>query len=666
MQILSATTSGKTETLVRKAAPAAEATAVAETTAPAEVADSAQLDGGEAAGVLSGDAGQRVGHFVRGMTHESLQHVRYLAGAAAFRNVGSALGSLAITPLAIKLASENAAVVGGLAIGGTVAAGAIGGLLGYLWVRNADNNVSDDEGKKTVLGNVVDKTLDLASAAQALPKFIYPSIYGATEAQRQVIYGALDQLPLADATASATMTVVPNLVDTGISGMAQPGASHVRILLDQSYLDNPARGRDLVFHENGHAVDYGGGFGLLGSHNWRGGFGKGHFVSDYAQQNRYEDWAETYEHFHNGSSLEAVPEKAEVIRRASEQNVLDRTFDTPRVREAGKNIGEALDKVPYLRDGVEVAASLIGPVQIYRGSGDLIKGLENDDGELQLKGKFNLASGLFLTLPGAAPLALASSVAGSVIKTMASEDKEDGFKTANKWADSILATSAGPVGMTLAAVGGELKANGLEFSDSNGFNSLGWKAARATKGSLLKGTLYTIGGAVGGSVAGAAVGVALGGPGGAALGSLWGQMAGGVIGLGAYGASRAMKSDKMGKNPLALTKGDKKFLLGMAGGAIVGGGVGTALGGFGGRAVGEFLGNALAGPAGASLGGTVGSWAGALGGAYGGAKLGSGIGSGRLLGKPLGSGEKPMRTLANPDLLLKAIHESKELETAKA
>lgn len=666
MQILSATTSGKTETLVRKAAPAAEAATVAEAAPTGEVADSAQIDGAEAVGVLSGDAGQRVGHFVRGMTHESLQHVRYLAGAAAFRNVGSALGSLAITPLAIKLASENAAVVGGLAIGGTVAAGAIGGLLGYLWVRGADNRAEGEETKKTVLGNVVDKTLDLASATQALPKFIYPSIYGATEAQRQTIYGALDQLPLGDATASATMTVVPNLVDTGISGMAQPGASHVRILLDSSYLDNPARARDLVFHENGHAVDYGGGFGLLGSHNWRGGFGHGHFVSDYASQNRYEDWAETYEHFHNGSNLEAVPGKAEVIRRASEQNVLDRTFDRPKVREAGKSIGEALDKVPYLRDGVEVAASLIGPVQIYRGSGDLIKGLENDDGELKLKGKFNLASGLFLTLPGAAPLALASSLAGSVIKTMASEESEDGFKTANKWADSILATSAGPVGMTLAAVQGELEKNGLEFNDKNGFNSLGWKAARTTKGSLLKGTLFTIGGAVGGSVAGAAVGVALGGAGGAALGSLWGQMAGGVIGLGAYGASRAMKADKNSKNPLALTKGDKKFLLGMAGGAIVGGGVGTALGGYGGRALGELVGGALAGPAGASLGGTVGGWAGALGGAYGGAKLGSGLGSGRLLGKPLGSGERPMTTLANPELLLKAIQESKEQETATA
>jgi hypothetical protein len=266
---------------------------------------------------------------------------------------------------------------------------------------------------------------------------------------------------------------------------------------------------------------------------------------------------------------------------------LSRSADTPKVREAGKRIGEALGRVPGLRDGLELAGSLIAPVQIYRGTGDLLKGLETDDGELKLKGKFNLATGLFLTLPGASPLALVSSVAGSVIKTAAREEKEDGFRTANKWADTILTTSAGPVGMAMAAIGGEMKANGLKYDDSHGFNGLGWRAARATKSSLLKGTLFTIGGAVGGSVAGAALGVALGGPSGAALGSLWGQLAGGVIGLGTYGAMRAIKSDKKDKHPLALTGADKKFLLGMIGGAVTGGGAGTALGSYGGKALGQ-------------------------------------------------------------------------------
>jgi hypothetical protein len=517
MQILSAKTD--TTTLVRKAPTASLSAAEAQGVVanPATAVDTAEVGvSQDPIGRLSGDAGQRIGHFVRGMTHESLQHVRYLAGASAFRNVGSTLGQLVATPIAIKLAHENAAIIGGVAIGSTVAFGAIGGLLGYLWVRNNDDSSDGEDRKTTVFGKIADKALDVGSALEALPNFVYPSVYGATEAQRQVIYNTLDSLPLEDATASATMTVYPGLVETGISGMSQPGASHVRIMLDSSYLDSPSLGRDLVLHENGHAVDYGGGFGLLGSHNWRGGFGRGNHVSSYAESNRYEDWAETYEHFHNGSNLDAVPEKAEVIRRVSDQNALSRAADTPRVRKAGKEIGEALGSVPYLRDGVELATSLIGPVQIYRGTGDLLKGLETDNGELMLKGKFNLATGLFLTLPGASPLALVSSIAGSVIKTAAKEEREEGFKTANKWADTILGASAGPVGMTVAAIQGEMKANGLKYDDTHGFNGLGWKAARATKSSLLKGTLFTIGGAVGGSLAGAAIGVALGGSGGAA------------------------------------------------------------------------------------------------------------------------------------------------------
>lgn len=666
MQILSTTTAGGT--LVRKAAPTASQPQTTALEAPgpaaAEATDNAPVDG--PVGPLSGDAGLRIGHFVRGMTHESLQHVRYLAGASAFRNVGSTLGQLIATPIAIKLAHENAAVVGGVAIGSTVALGAIGGLLGYLWVRGNDNSGNGEKEEKSVFGQVTDRALDLASSVEALPNFIYPSVYGATEAQRQVIYNALDSLPLEDATASATMTVVPNLVDTGISGMSQPGASHVRILLDSSYLDNPTRGRDLVFHENGHAVDYSGGFGLLGSHNWRGNFGKGEHVSSYAESNRYEDWAETYEHYHSGRDVSKVPDKAEVIRRVSEQDPLSRAADTPKLREAGKRIGEALGSVPFLRDGLELAGSLIAPVQIYRGTGALLKGLETDDEELKLKGKFNLATGMFLSLPGASPLALVSSVAGSVIKTTARDGKEDGLRTANRWADGILTTSAGPVGMVLAAVNGEMKANGLRYDESHGFNSLGWKAARTTKSSLLKGTLFTIGGAVGGSVAGAAIGVALGGSGGAALGSLWGQLAGGVIGLGSYGAMRALKADKDNNHPLALTGADKKFLLGMTGGAIVGGGAGTALGSYGGKALGELVGGALAGPAGAALGSTVLGWTGALAGAYGGARLGAAVGTGRLFGRSLAEQDQTNSyRLAEPQDVLRSIYEQKETENAK-
>ncbi len=627
--------------LVRSAPSAAPVDAVSSAVeADSQVSDQVALSPEENAteefaGVLSGDAGQRIGHFVRTVTQESLQHVRYLSGAAAFRNVGSAVGSLTLTPLAIKMASDNAALVGGLAIGGTVAAGALGGLLGYIWLRNSDEGASKEFSQPTSVGKAVDISLDVVSGLNALPKFIYPSIYGATELQRANIYAALDQLPLSNATASATMTVVPNLVGTGISGMSQPGASYGRILLDSARLDRAEAARDLVFHENGHAVDYSGGFGLLGSNNWRAGFGKGPFISEYAGANRYEDFADTYEAYHQDPAAvtAAFPEKAEAIARASRQGPLEHAADTPRVREAGKAVGETLGKVPYLRDGLELAASLVGPVQMYRGAGDLIEGFETDNDSQKLKGKLNLASGLFLSLPGAAPLALASSLAGAALKGLASEDNPQAMKTANAWANRVLATSAGPVGMTIAAVQGELSANGLNFNDSQGFSAQGWKNSRPDRSYMLRGTIATVGGAVGGSLAGAAIGAALAGRTGAAVGGVWGQLAGGALGLGAYGVARALQNDKKTQHPLALTGGDKKFLGGLVGGALVGGSVGTGLGTYGGRALGELVGNMVAGPSGGVLLGTVGGWTGALVGAYSGAKLGSAAGSGRLFGK---------------------------------
>ncbi len=664
--------SADTSPLVRpaKAAPQSES---AETVEASVTESGGPVDTAEGPiGVLSGDSGQRIGHFIRGVTHESLQHVRYLAGASAFRNVGSTLGSIAFTPLAIKLASDNAAVVGGVAIGGTVAAGAIGGLLGYLWVKGRDGKAGEEvEGKTSYWEKAADVALDVGAGLKALPNFIYPTVYGATDAQRDAIYAQLDKLPLQDATASGSMTVIPGLVNTGISGMAQPGASHVRILLDQSYIDNPNRIQHLVFHENGHAVDYSGGFGLLGANNWRGNFGKGPFITDYASSNRYEDWAEIYEHYHTSCSAgcsgctvcSQFQDKFAVVERVSAQDPLHRMVDQPKIREAGREIGSTMSKIPYSRDALEVAASLVGPVQLYRGAGDLIKGLENDDEAKKLKGKLNLASGLFLTLPGAAPLALASSLAGGVIKSSADGAGEAGLKTANRVADAVLSTSAGPVGMAIAAINQELHKNGLRYDDSYGFTGQGWKAAAATKSSLLKGTLYTVGGVVGGSVAGAALGVAMGGHGGAAIGSLWGQLAGGAIGLGAYGVSRALKQAKNSKHPLALTKGDKKLLLGLAGGALVGGGAGTVLGSFGGKAFGELVGGMVAGPAGAAVGSTVFGWGGALAGAYGGAKLGAGIGSGRLLGKKVEEDEVP-RTLARPEVLLAEVQAQKDAEKA--
>ena len=71
---------------------------------------------------------------------------------------------------------------------------------------------------------------------------------------------------------------------------------------------------------------------------------------------------------------------------------------------------------------------------------------------------------------------------------------------------------------------------------------------------------------------------------------------------------------------------DKKLLRHVAGGAIVGGTVGTAVGAVGGELLGHAVGLAVGGPGCASLGGWVGRIAGVFGGSYGMARAGAWIG----------------------------------------
>ncbi|MCA9781603.1 MAG: hypothetical protein KC800_33020, partial [Candidatus Eremiobacteraeota bacterium] len=279
-----------------------------ESSSPEQEAVAAPVEGAQQdVGILSGSSGDRIAHFMRGVTQESLQHLRYLSAANAFQKVGSTVGSLALTPLAIRVASDNAPLIGGLAIGGTIAAGAVGAAIGYAWLYRKDGK---DEDKIKEFSKVTDSALTVGTALQSLPKFIYPSVVGATDAQIDTIYNALDKLPLHQATASSTMQIVPGLIQTGISGMSQPGDSHVHILLDESYIDSARRAEGLVLHEQGHAVDYSGGFGLLGANNWKAGFGKGPFVSGYAESNRYEDFAESFEAYNTDPEAfrQAFPE----------------------------------------------------------------------------------------------------------------------------------------------------------------------------------------------------------------------------------------------------------------------------------------------------------------------------------------------------------------------
>lgn len=568
-----------------------------------------QSDGPEAP--LPNTREVRIGRFVKMLTRESLEHLRYLSTMWAFNMVGTTVGMIAATPIGIHFAQDNAAIVGGVAIGGGVAVGGLAALGGYMLERKTGSIDPTEESSPT---KAAEALVTVAAGLDSLPKFIYPTVVGGTPAQEKAIYDALDKLPLKDATASSILQVVPGLTDTGISGMAQPGLTHTRILLDADYL-NDGRAESLVHHEQGHAVDYSGGYGLLGPLNWRGPFGKGPFVSEYASGNRYEDWAESYEAYHHDpvKFAQDFPEKASIIEQAERTTPGEHMMDNERVRDAGRTMGHALGQVPYLRTSLETGLALLSPIQLHRGASALEKGLITGDDALKLRGKMNLISGVLMGLPGGAPLAAVASAMNLGFQMGVGDDPKK-LKDANAVANKFMTVATGPVGMASVAIGQELSKAGVDLS------KLEYTPDDFTKpvsgGKILQGLLCTVGGGVAGSLIGVALGTALGGTTGASMSAFWGRIGGGLLGLGAYGAYRARKSENQTPSPYDLTRGDKIFLAKIAGGAVAGAAVGTAAGVMGGRAVGALLGNALIGPGADAWTSNLGGWAGALIGSY--------------------------------------------------
>jgi len=563
----------------------------------------------------------RIGRFVKSLTMESLEHLRYLSTIWAFNMVGTTVGLLAATPLGIRLAQDNPAVVGGVAIGGGVALGGAAALAGYALERKKGAPDLEQESRPQRLREA---GLTLASGLKALPRFIYPTVIGATPAQEKAIYDALDKLPLKDATASATMSIIPNLTNTGISGMSQPGLTHTRILLDQDYVSD-SRAESLVHHEQAHAVDYAGGYGLLGSLNWRGPFGKAPFVSGYASGNRYEDWAESYEAYHRDPADFAArfPEKAHIIQQHEKLSPSERLMDREPVRQVGRTMGHALGQVPYLRTALETGLAVLSPLQLHRGAKALEKGLVTGDEALKLRGKMNLISGVLMGIPGGAPLATAASALSLGFQMTASDDPAH-LERANKTADRLMAVATGPVGMASVAIGQELSKAGVDLSQLD-YTSDDF-AKPISGGNMLKGLLCTVGGAIAGSLLGVAIGGTLSGAAGAGTSAFWGRIGGGLLGLGAYGGYRAWKKEEADPEPYDLTRGDKIFLAKIVGGAAAGAAAGTAAGVWGGRALGAILGNTLFGPGSESWSASLGGWAGALVGSYALGKAGAVVG----------------------------------------
>lgn len=614
---------------------AARATGAAPAQAPAQAPAPVVDAVAPARASAAPDRAERISHFLKGAGASSLQHLRFLSSVIGGELVGMAVGAAVFTPLA--LSTGNLYVM----TGGAALTGAAGSLVGY-WLENRRKGVEVEsaaqyaggaEAKATPKFSGTDAALAAGTALSAMPRVLYPTISGATAAEKQMIQEALDALPLKDATSVATIDVVNGLQDQGVAGVAHSVFTHSRILLDRAEMAIGGWNKEVVTHEVGHTVDMREGLGPIMSASSRGGFGKPPFVSDYATTNRMEDFAESYVRYRNDPEAlrRFADSKHEVIDRITQPSLGERLVDRPEVREASKNVSDAIGKVPHLRTALELAVGLLGPVQVHRGAEQLEKGFAEGDDNKKFQGKLTLAQGALLMIPGAAPMALGAAAAHLLLSGQVQHGMDPA--RANDLASKVLAVSLGPVGMIGSAVAGELERAGVDL-DKASFQP-GEFQAKKTGDSFLKGLLWTVGGMGAGSVIGAAVGTAFAGLPGALIGSQWGHIGGAALGLSGYGVARALQSRKEGgtHEAMDLTRGDIGFLAKIGGGAVVGGAAGAVAGSLAGQFAGAAVGAAIAGPTGAAVGATVGRYAGMLGGSY---ALGKG---GAALGRKLDSGD---------------------------
>jgi hypothetical protein len=259
-----------------------------------------------------------------------------------------------------------------------------------------------------------------AAVLQAFPKFIYPSVLGATSAERAAILSTLDKLPLHHVAEISTVSVLPNIPTDKpgwvIYGNAKDYGLTSRIHLSRETLRTPQMMEDTLIHEVGHTTDY--------SHKpWPQGpgassrhpYGQGPHVTDYAATNEREDYAETYQEYHQRpQNLQATnAEKYRDQVASNRPTFRQRLVDREEFRQTGKLLGELLGANKPVRHVVDSALELSGAIQTLRGIEQWSTSAWNGDRLQHAQGILGTLSGA-LMLSGVAPLAGVAVQAASV------------------------------------------------------------------------------------------------------------------------------------------------------------------------------------------------------------------------------------------------------------
>lgn len=277
------------------------------------------------------------------------------------------------------------------------------------------------------LGKAVDVATTGSAVLEAFPKFIYPSVLNATAAEQAQIYSTLDKLPITHVAGVSTVSVVANIPTDKpnwiIFGNARDYGLTSRINLSRETLTTPQGWDDTLTHEVGHTVDYGHKrFPWMPGASGHGPYGHGPHVTDYATTNEKEDYAETYQEYHQRpDNLKDVnPEKYDDQVKNNHQSFMERLVDRKEFRETGKFLGQMMGPNHNTRHAIDSVRAVSGGVQILRGVEQWSASAWNGDSLQHAQGILSTVSGALL-LSGVSPLAAvgvqaASTALGQAVK----------------------------------------------------------------------------------------------------------------------------------------------------------------------------------------------------------------------------------------------------------
>lgn len=264
--------------------------------------------------------------------------------------------------------------------------------------------------KHPVLEAGIQDAMALNRGLQAFPKFIYPTITGATPGEQEFILNVLDGLPLKDVNSVKGLIVVPDI--DGASGLAFRHTITNTIHLNREQISiSPGWFREVLTHEVGHTKDYNSAWfnhpSTAGhNHSSREPWGAGPYVTEYSGKSHYEDYAESYAKYHTDPERlkKANLEKYALIEEHEKENFMERLIDREEFRETGKWIGLNAFPNQGTRLGSEVFYWATGGIQALVGWDQLRKASETDNPHVHMSGVLNLTAGLMF---GSQLLALA-------------------------------------------------------------------------------------------------------------------------------------------------------------------------------------------------------------------------------------------------------------------